>query len=128
MDHPFVLRFLSLVGLCVMVGIAWALSENRRAVSWRVVGWGLGLQVLLGIIVLKTRPGQAFFEYVKQGFLIISDASLAGAGMVFGGLTQDLLIPINPDEPLRVGFGLAFTVLPVIIFVSTLGAIFYHFT
>lgn len=127
MDHPLVLRGISLAGLAAMVALAWGLSENRRAVRWRIVGWGLGLQVVLGVLVLKTRAGQAFFEYVKQAFLIVTDASMAGAGMVFGGLTRDLVVDVGGEEITRVGFGLAFTVLPVIIFVSTLGAILYHF-
>lgn len=127
MDHPIVLRCISVLGLAAMVAFAWVLSENRRAVSWRVVWWGIGLQVVLGLLVLKTWAGQAFFDYVKRGFLIVTDASNAGAGMVFGGLTQDLVVNVSGDEVARVGFGLAFTVLPVIIFVSTLGAILYHF-
>ena len=127
MDHPLLLRLTSLLGLGVMVVLAWVLSENRREVSWRVVAWGVGLQILFGLLVLKTHAGQVFFEYVKEGFLIVTDASMAGAGMVFGGLTRDVVVNVGGEEVTRVGFGLAFTVLPVIIFVSTLGAILYHF-
>jgi concentrative nucleoside transporter, CNT family len=127
MEHPLALRFISLLGLGAMIGIAWLLSENRRRVSLRVVLWGLGLQLALGLLILRTRAGQTFFEWVKQGFLIITDASLAGAGMVFGGLSQEFFVEGSGGETLRAGGTLAFTVLPVIILVSALGAILYHF-
>ena len=110
------MRFVSLLGLIVMLVIAWALSENRRKVPWRIVLWGLGLQFAFGVLVLHTRFGRVFFEYVQAAFTILTDAAKEGAGFVFGNL---------PDN-FEIGAIVAFQVLPVIIFVSSLAAILQH--
>lgn len=99
-----------------MIGIAWALSENRRKIDWRLVGWGVGLQLLLGLIVLRTAPGRFFFEHIKAVFDVVTDAAVEGAGFVFGKLPVDA----------GIGAIMAFQALPVIIFVSSLAAILHH--
>ncbi|MHC4788325.1 MAG: NupC/NupG family nucleoside CNT transporter [Planctomycetota bacterium] len=109
-------RFVSFGGLLVMLGLAWALSERRRAVSLRIVLWGLGLQLVLALFVLKTAPGRWVFEAVESGFNRMLSFSNAGAGAVFGKLTSD------PSY----GALVAFQVLPVIIFVASLSAVLYH--
>ena len=110
------MRFVSLLGLIVMLVIAWALSENRRKVPWRIVLWGVGLQFAFGVLVLRTRFGRVFFEYVQAAFTVLTDATKEGAGFVFGNL---------PDN-FEIGAIVAFQVLPVIIFVSSLAAILQH--
>ncbi len=129
------MRLLSLVGLVVMVGIAYALSENRGKVRWRPVLWGMALQFALGLVVLRTPFGQPFFEWVKRGFDVITDASAAGGEFVFGNLGQfflleRVLVPgaegMEPVEPFAISAVIAFKVLPVIIFVSGLAAILQH--
>ena len=115
-QNQLLLRFISFLGLVVMLGLAWALSENRRKVSWRLVFWGVGLQVMLGVLILRTGFGRVFFEYVKAGFDVVTDATKEGAGFVFGKL------PVDFD----IGAIVAFQVLPVIIFVSALSAILFH--
>jgi len=115
MESPMY-RFVSLAGLLAMLGIAYALSEDRRRISLRVVGWGLGLQLLLVLFVLKTRPGLWLFERVGIVFEGIVSWSDAGAGFLFGNLTKD------PSY----GAQMAFHVLPIIIFVASLSAVLYH--
>jgi len=110
------MRLVSLLGLIVMLVIAWALSENRRKVPWRIVLWGVGLQLAFGVLVLRTRFGRVFFEYVQAAFTVVTDATKEGAGFVFGNLPQNL----------EIGAIIAFQVLPVIIFVSSLAAILQH--
>lgn len=99
-----------------MLVIAWALSENRRKVAWRIVLWGVGLQFAFGVLVLRTRFGRVFFEYVQAAFTILTDATKEGAGFVFGNLPENF----------EIGAIVAFQVLPVIIFVSSLAAILQH--
>jgi len=110
------MRFMSLAGLVAILVMAWALSENRRKVPWRIVFWGVGLQLAFGVLVLRTGFGRRFFEYVQAAFTVLTDATKEGAGFVFGNLPQNF----------EIGAIIAFQVLPVIIFVSSLAAILQH--
>jgi CNT family concentrative nucleoside transporter len=129
------LRAISLGGLFVLVGLAWALSENRRAVPWRLVAWGMALQFALGLVVMHTRAGVWFFDGVRKGFDVITDASAAGGSFVFGNLNQVFFVEkvgfaadgsTASEGPFIIAAVIAFRVLPVIIFVSALSAILLH--
>ncbi|HNR32601.1 MAG TPA: nucleoside transporter C-terminal domain-containing protein [Candidatus Hydrogenedentes bacterium] len=129
-------RLVSLGGLAAMVGLAWLLSEHRSRVSWRIAAWGVGLQVLFALLILRTRFGLVFFAGVKRAFDVITEASDAGAQFVFGNLYRVFIIErvtvIGAEGPeaadnFPVAAVLAFHVLPVIIFVSALAAILQHF-
>ena len=113
-DWP--LRLTSFVGLLVMLGIALALSENRRAISLRLVLAGLGLQLVFAVLVLRTGPGRLFFEAARDAFDFMLRASNTGASFLFGSLTTDVSL----------GAVVAFQVLPIVIFFSALAAILYH--
>jgi concentrative nucleoside transporter, CNT family len=134
MDDPL-LRCISFGGLLLLVTLAWGLSENRSKVSWRLVAWGMGLQFALGIVVMHTTVGVWFFEGVKTGFDVITDASAEGGAFVFGQLGQFLFVDRlgfaddgSPESlgPVLLTPVIAFRVLPVIIFVSGLSAILLH--
>jgi len=116
MSNPIVLRAISLLGLVMMMAIAWAMSEDRRRVSWRIVGWGLGLQFAFALLVLRTGFGLVFFETVRSAFLLFTDATREGARFLFGTLTEDY----------QIGAIMAFQVLPVIVFVSALAGVLQH--
>jgi CNT family concentrative nucleoside transporter len=129
------LRAISFGGLFVLVALAWALSENRRAVPWRLVAWGMGLQFALGLVVMRTSAGVWFFEGVRKGFEVITDASAAGGSFVFGNLNQVFFVEkvgiaadgtTASEGPFIIAAVIAFRVLPVIIFVSGLSAILLH--
>ena len=109
-------RFVSFGGLLVVLLLAWLLSENRRALALRTIAWGLGLQLLLALAILKTAPGRLAFDGVNQVFQRILEFSGAGATFLFGGLGSGEWH----------GFVLAFQALPVIIFVASLSAVLYH--
>lgn len=114
-----------------MVGLAWALSENRRRVDWRLVGIGLGLQVALALLFLRTGFGEWFFDVVSRGFDVLTAASNQGASFVFGNLTRPFTLTLapsdgQPEETLFINAALAFSVLPTIIVVSSLAGILYH--
>ncbi len=106
------MRFVSLLGMLVLLLIAWALSNNRRKIPWRTVITGTLLQLVFAVLILKTVPGQIFFDKLTKwvtGLLSFSDA---GAAFVFG-------------EGFREHF-FAFSVLPTIIFFSSLITVFYY--
>jgi CNT family concentrative nucleoside transporter len=111
-------RLLPLVGLLVILGIAYACSTDRKAVRLKTVVWGLGLQLGLALFVLKTRFGQQLFAYVGDKIKKLLDYSFAGSEMVFGGL--------GVKGGGSFGFIFAFQVLPTIIFIAALFAILYY--
>lgn len=130
------LRLLSAGGLWVMLGAAWALSDNRRKIQWRLLFWGIGLQALLGLLVLRTGLGTGLFNGVRRVFDLLTEASTEGAEFVFGNLSrffmlERVLVP-GPDgvmaaqEPFAINAIFAFNVLPVIIFVAGIAAILQH--
>ncbi len=109
-------RFTGLLGLLVLLSVAYALSSDRRAIRWRTVIWGLSLQVLFAFLVLKWSFGQHVLRVGAGGVTSLLAHSVDGSSMVFGRLG-------DPSSPLQV---LAFAVLPTIIFVSALFAMLYH--
>jgi len=114
---PIRSRLTGLLGIVVILGIGIALSHNRRAIQWRVVGWGLTLQVLFAIFVLRVPAGQRLFRALGGFVTTILGYSYAGSEFVFGELGK-------PNSSLGVVF--AFQILPAIIFVSALFAIMYY--
>ena len=75
-----------LVGLVVILGIAYALSTNRQAIDIRIVAWGLSLQVVFALLVLKTAQGQWVFQQLGAGITRLLDFANVGAAFVFGPL------------------------------------------
>ncbi len=124
------LRFMSFVGLLAMIVLAWALSENRRRVDWRLVAWGVGLQLIFGVLLLTTPLEDVVFAGMRGAVNVLNDAAHEGASFVFGFLAdehiikQDALIGADGDLVMQATF--AFRVLPVIILVSAVSAILYH--
>src|SRR5262245_60244739 len=113
-------RFSSLIGLLVFMGIAYAFSTDRKAIRARTVLWGVALQFLLALFVLKTNLGQLVFSWLGAQVTRILDLSSVGSEFVFGGLGA------KGAGPPGIGFVLAFRVLPTIIFVAATFAVLYH--
>jgi concentrative nucleoside transporter, CNT family len=109
-------RFTGLLGLITLIGIAYALSTNRRAIKWRTVAWGLGLQIVFAFGVIKWSYGQTILSTVSGVITGLLGHSADGSSLVFGPLG-------DPKSALSV---FAFAVLPTIIFVSAFFAILYH--
>ncbi|MDE1162664.1 MAG: nucleoside transporter C-terminal domain-containing protein [Acidobacteriaceae bacterium] len=109
-------RFTGLLGLIVFLGIAYALSTDRKAIRWRTVAWGLGLQVFFAFIVLRASWGQRVLKTGADAVASLLGHAADGSAMVFGHLG-------DPHSPLAV---FAFAVLPTIIFVSALFGALYH--
>jgi len=113
-------QLVSALGVVVMIGIAWIFSKNRKAINWRTIAWATALQVIFALLVLKTTPGQWFFEGAKDAAAGLIGFQEEGAKFVFGSLA----IPIG--EPGSMGFFFAFQVLTSIVFLASLMSILYY--
>jgi CNT family concentrative nucleoside transporter len=121
-----------LIGAAVILGIAYTLSNNRRAINWTTVAWGLSLQVLFALIVLKTSIGQAVFSTLGDGINKLLGFAGVGAGFVFGPLGDSsvwarVMNGALGPEGAQYSVIFAFQVLPTIIFIAALFAILYYF-
>ncbi len=110
-------RLVSLIGLVVLMLIAWVLSENRRKVAWKTILWGVALQLFFAVIVLATKPGREFFEWTNDIIKRLLSFTDEGSKFLFGSL-------ITRTDTF--GFIFAFKVLPTIIFFSSFMAVMYH--
>ena len=124
---------MGVVGIFVLLGIAFALSnDRRRAVNGRILGWGLGLQFAMALFALRTRAGVRLFTFLNDladAFVGFADA---GIRFVFGDWPAATVVQTPMPgggagfRPAMVGFVLAVKVLPIIIFVASLMAVGYH--
>ena len=114
----------SLFGLVVIVGISWLLSENRKAIPWRIVAIGLGMQFLLALLLIKLPFTQTIFIGLNQVVLVLDQATTAGTSFVFGYLGGGEP-PFTPSNSAN-SFILAFKALPLIIVVSALSALLFY--
>lgn len=129
-------RLRAALGLGLLVAVAWALSSHRRRVSWRLVAWGLALQIVFGLAVLRTPAGVTFFEWMNGVVHAVIGYSDQGARFIFGDLIGDLLpvgvgqagpgFTASPGRVARAGAFFAFSIFPSIIFVASLMTVLYH--
>ena len=110
-------RLTGVFGIIVILGIAIGLSRNRRAISRRVVAWGVGLQLVFAIFVLRVPIGQEIFKGLGRIVTTILNFSYAGSEFVFGEIGK---------QHSSIGVVFAFQIMPAIIFVSALFAILYY--
>jgi CNT family concentrative nucleoside transporter len=119
------------VGFVGILAVAYALSSDRRAIRGRVVAWGLGLQLLFALVVLKTDIGQRTFQWLGDRIRQLLEYSAVGAAMVFGPLgdrtvwTQVMTGALG-EAGAQYGVVFAFQILPTIIFIAALFAILYY--
>lgn len=105
-----------LLGLLVLILIAWIFSANRRAVQWKVVLTGLAFQLVLAFSVLQLPPVQMFFEFIGKMFIKVLDFTKAGSEFLLGSM-------LNVET---MGFIFAFQILPTIIFFSALTSLLFY--
>jgi CNT family concentrative nucleoside transporter len=110
---PFWQRLISLFGLFAMVAIAWLFSKHRERVPWRVIAWGIGLQVSFGVLVMKTDLGLRLFSILNDLVLALLGFTAEGTEFVFGDFASEK-------------FTIAINVLPTLIFFSSLMTILYY--
>ena len=112
-------RWAGVLGMAVILGLAWLFSTNRKAIKLKTIVWGLGLQLALGIFVLRSSAGRTIFDFLGKYAKKLLSFSYAGSSFVFGDLGL-------PKEVSRLGFSFAFQVLPTIIFIAAFFAVLYH--
>lgn len=145
-----ILNLLSFIGIFALCGLAWLTSENRRLVPWRTIAWGIGLQLVLGLLVFLLPITRSLIVVISDAVNSIIDATEAGARFIFG----PLLVPdtttfpgpvlagrwiaraitppyvpvpgdrLSPDS-LNLGYIFAFRALPSVIFFSALMSLLY---
>jgi CNT family concentrative nucleoside transporter len=121
-----------LVGAIVILAIAYAFSTDRRAIDGRTVAWGLGLQIVFALAVLKTSVGQRVFATLGEGINRLLGFAGVGAAFVFGPLGNSTIWgramtgALGPEGG-QYAVIFAFQVLPTIIFIAALFAILYYF-
>ncbi|WP_349264110.1 NupC/NupG family nucleoside CNT transporter [Longimicrobium sp.] len=131
-------KAISFLGLLVFTGIAYLLSVHKKAVDWKLVAWGLILQFVFALLILKTPWGAGFFDKANTAFNALIGYTVEGARFLFGNLTASN-IPVGPGGALpavdpvgpttawaSAGAFFAFNVLPTIIFFSSLMTLLYH--
>jgi CNT family concentrative nucleoside transporter len=109
-------RFTGLLGLVVILAVAWLLSNHRRAIRLRILAWGLGLQFLFAILVLRTDFGR-IFQAIGKGVNAMLEYAEVGSQFLFGPLGAKA-------GPFGVIF--AFQVLPIVIFIASFFSILYY--
>jgi len=119
-------RFQGLIGIALILGIAFLFSNNRKRINFRLVFSGITLQILIAVLVFKVRPVAAFFQWLGRGMQLIEGFAFKGAAFVYGGIG----VPKGDGSVLDYaagGFVFAFNVTATIILVCALVAIFYHY-
>ncbi|MEZ4288017.1 MAG: nucleoside transporter C-terminal domain-containing protein [Polyangiales bacterium] len=104
---------MSFVGLFGILVLAWLLSADKRSVPWRVVGWGVALQLIFGWLVLKTAAGRTLFTWLNDVVIALLGFTAEGTNFLFGSLASGQ-------------FTFAINVLPTIVFFSSLMTVLYH--
>ena len=118
-------RFQGLFGILLILAIAFLFSNNKKNINYRLVFSGLGLQLLIGILVLKIPAVTSFFQLLGKAMGKIEQFSRQGAAFVYGGVGA--MTPTGVNDFVNGGFVFAFNVTATIILVCVLVALFYHF-
>ncbi|MDP2304368.1 MAG: nucleoside transporter C-terminal domain-containing protein [Ignavibacteria bacterium] len=128
MDFINIIR--GIIGLAVLIGIAYLFSNNKKKINWKLVGGGLSLQIIFAILIIKGEDlgkffspfawPKEFFRFVSSFFVLILNFTTEGAKFVFGNLA------VGPGSPESLGMFFAFQVLPTIIFFASLMSILYY--
>src|SRR4030081_144117 len=111
-------RFTGILGLLTMLGLAYAFSTNRRAIRLKTVAWGLGLQFVFAVFVLRIDAGRRVFQKAGDVVNHLLSYAFVGSQFVFGDLGK---------QGSHLGFYFAFQVLPTIIFIAAFFAVLYHY-
>src|ERR1700680_1128420 len=111
-------RFTGILGLVTMLGLAYAFSTNRHAIRLKTVAWGLGLQFVFAVFVLRIDAGRQAFQKAGDVVNRLLSYAFAGSQFVFGELGK---------QGSHLGFYFAFQVLPTIIFIAAFFAVLYHY-
>lgn len=128
----FLDRALSLVGIALLVGLTWLISEDRRAIRWRPVYWGVALQLIFGAIVLSPTISSFFYTVVDGGVNQLLAWSAEGAHFLFGSISPHQVQDAAGNSHVYVGkisppaMTFATWILPTVVFFSTVMSVLYY--
>ncbi len=111
-------------GILLLVAIAFAFSENRRRIDWKMVGTGIALQIFVGLLLTKVSFVTDIFHAISRGVVIFLDFASKGAEFLFADLARNSAV--FPQAKHSFGFIFAFQALPIVIFVSAVSAGLYY--
>ncbi|WP_020539412.1 NupC/NupG family nucleoside CNT transporter [Lewinella cohaerens] len=109
--------FRASLGVTVLLGICYLLSSDRKAINWRLVTIGMGLQLMLAFFILIVPGVSSIFDWISKGFTSVIAFTAAGSQFMFGNIVTDMS---------SFGYIFAFQVLPTIVFFSALTAVLYY--
>jgi len=117
-------NIISFFGIFILIGFAWVCSADKRNMNWKVIGWGLVIQISIALFIFVVPAGAKFFLFLNEVVIKILDSAGAGARFVFGRLA---IAPgeMNEFGEKSLGFMLAFQAFPTIIFFSALISLLY---
>jgi CNT family concentrative nucleoside transporter len=118
------LKLIAVLGLVTFIALAWAISSHRKLFPWRTVLWGLGLQFIFAILILKTPPGRMVFEFTSSAIRKLADFATEGNRFVFGPLANGEVMgaAFGPQNALVLGI----LIMGTIIVVAMLSSVLYH--
>src|ERR1700723_4000594 len=111
-------RLIGVLGMITMMAVAYLFSTNRRAIRYKTVAWGLGLQIVFAFLVMRWQYGRLIFQKAGAAVNWVLDFAFYGSYFVFGDLGKK-------GSPM--GFFFAFQVLPTIIFIAAVFALLYYY-
>jgi CNT family concentrative nucleoside transporter len=114
----------ALAGMAGLLALAWAMSENRRAIPWRAVIAGMALLLILTLVFLKIPLVKSLFMQLNDVLLVLERATLAGTSLVFGYLGGGAA-PFQVSD-VNSNFVLAFRALPIVLVISALSALLFY--
>jgi len=119
-------NLVSFLGIFILIGFAWLISENKKNMNWKVIIWGVALQIVIALFIFIVPAGSELFLFLNNAVIRILGSASEGARFVFGRLA------LSPGEvsgggETSLGFILAFQAFPAIIFFSALISILYFF-
>ena len=121
-------------GIVFCLALCYLLSNNRSKVNWKLVGWGMALQIVLAILVLKVPYVKDVFQFFADIFIQILEFADEGADFIFGDWPEYLVADEkvfyddkSPEiKPFEIGYMFAFKVLPTIVFFAALSSLLYY--
>lgn len=115
-------NLISFAGIFILLGLTWLMSANRRNLNWRLIAWGIGLQLAFAAFIFLFPAGTKVFLFINNAVVTVLDSASAGVRFVFGRLAIPPGGTSDTGEP-SLGFILAFQALPTIVFFAALMSI-----
>jgi len=125
-------RLIGILGIFSILGIAYLFSNNRKKIDFKLILWGISLQIFFALLILKVPGGKSIFDIIDSIIKKILEFSVDGSKFLFGNLAnEDMFGPWRenfPNDGTWPGFGFqfAFLVLPTVIFFSSIMSVLYH--